>query len=81
MHGVPVYFKDLEQIRLPYYVELTCHDLENKSDAKITGPAYKQSKWDKVLKCNYQPTDKEKFEDLNEWDYGEHDNDPGLGRG
>src|SRR5581483_10715692 len=71
---------NVDFITLPYYIEVRCHDKEHKSDARIMAKHSDQDEWVKLLDFEYEPSQDEVWEDLEEWNYGDWD-DAATGRG
>ena len=72
--------QDINVITVPFYLEVRAYDKDNKSDATVMRVHDKQEEWVKLLDFDYEPSDDDKWEDIDEWSYGDHD-DPAIGRG
>ena len=71
---------EYDHVIAPYYVSLVAYDKEDKSDAEINEEYDTQPFWVEELCVQYEPTGKEDFEDLDNWDYRDWD-DPAIGKG
>lgn len=70
----------VNRIALPYYLKVYTHDKEDKTDVKVSDVHDKQKDWVKLFEFDYQPTDKDNFEPVGEWDYSDWD-DPATCKG